>query len=394
MPLYEEKLICPLAVRFTQEHIRPVFQHGYDIEASIKAIKTRPGTGEYDVILEAPFPSIEIIRWHQPDKDRNEADAKHWFTLDNRRLYCLQRAAAALWPSVAGVAVEALYNATEGILRKDDSSTVGRSVGIGHSHKALTTRWDWREAIRTADTEADARAHKRLAEDDGKASVEKLQDTSSGSVSAFERLICFTAPEEVEAAGRGEAHGAGSDASTTTPTPRSRNDSDRSEEGTSPARARHPTERLAGTWQGDKGEHYEVCESGQGAWVCWRMDQVGSKRFTFWHDEASGVIWWGTNYMCYMDISQFTSCPDQVKWYGAQDTQMRRPRFSWQKVETSQDTNNRSRAPPSSAACKQRPPAPQQWQRKEAAGSASAAGASGRRQGAGGSRWVPVQQSQ
>ena len=39
MPIFEEKLISPLAVRFTQEHIRTTFRDGRLVDASIEEIK-------------------------------------------------------------------------------------------------------------------------------------------------------------------------------------------------------------------------------------------------------------------------------------------------------------------------------------------------------------------
>lgn len=176
MPIYEEKLISPLAIRFTQENVRPVFQDGTDLEATIKKIKPKPGSGDYDVILEAPFPCVEIIRWHQKGANGLEPDADHWFSLDNRRTLCLQRAAAALWPQRVGAVVEVLYHASrEAVKRKDDSSTSGRSVGIGHSPKMLVGRWDWREVLET-DSAMARSALDVVCADDRKSGVVELQD--------------------------------------------------------------------------------------------------------------------------------------------------------------------------------------------------------------------------
>jgi len=144
MPIFEEKLICPLAIRYTQEHIREVFRDGLVVEDTIRQIKTQPGIGDYDIILDAPFPNIEIIRWYQRDELSSEFDADHWFTLDNRRLYCLQRVAASLWPQRVAAVVELLYSAPDSAKRKDDSTTAGRIVSIGHNARMLTGCWDWR----------------------------------------------------------------------------------------------------------------------------------------------------------------------------------------------------------------------------------------------------------
>jgi len=410
MPLYEEKLISPLAVRFTQSHIRPVFQHGGDLEATIKEIKARPGIGCYDVILEAPFPAIEIIRWHQRDSSKTEPDTKHWFTLDNRRLYCLQRVAADLWPRCVGVAVEALYNATEGIQRKDDSHTVGRSVGIGHSPKALTGHWDWREAVSTAvDAEAEAAALKKLSAEDRKAAVAELEDAGSSPGTALERLCCC-GPELLGSAGAGPG-AAGSEDSTAEPTtPRSRGGGSDSSEAaagvlqssaTAPAApaaaqaaAKGLTELLAGVWHGDKGSTYEVQPSRTGSWVCWRKDELGSRRFTFWHDEENEVIWWGTNWALYMDASSLASNPQRAAWYGAEDAAMQRPRFTWsrpsseeeqpEEEEEQQQQRPGERRSASSAAAATKPRRQRRpWGGQEAAAS----------QGRGSRKWVPARAS-
>jgi len=121
MPLYEEKLICPLAVRFTQQRIRTTFKDGYDVEATIKEIATVAGVDDYDLILEAPFPCIEIIRWSANGRRAGRED--HWFTFDNRRLYCLQRLAAEHWPKRVAIAVHVLYA---------DAGRSGRSLTPGH----------------------------------------------------------------------------------------------------------------------------------------------------------------------------------------------------------------------------------------------------------------------
>uniref|UniRef100_A0A7S4S855 Uncharacterized protein n=1 Tax=Alexandrium monilatum TaxID=311494 RepID=A0A7S4S855_9DINO len=176
MPVFEQKLINPLAMRFTQEHIRTTFRDGRLLEVSFSEIKSKPGTGDYDILLEAPFPNIEIIRWHPPrhSKDRREGD--HWFTLDNRRLYCLQRAAVAHWPLRVAVVVDLLYADPGSVWRKFDSSTCGRSVTIGHSTRGpVLARWDWRSQAPTTCAGA-ATALEAIAVDDLRGEVAVLQD--------------------------------------------------------------------------------------------------------------------------------------------------------------------------------------------------------------------------
>jgi len=142
MPVFEEKLISPLAIRFTQEHIKTTFQDGREVESTVPEICVLPsGCDDYDLILQAPFPNIEILRWcHKSDKE----DSKHWYTLDNRRLYCLQKVAAAHWPKRVAAAVDILYADPGKVRRKLDSTTSGQSVTISPSVKApVLTTWDW-----------------------------------------------------------------------------------------------------------------------------------------------------------------------------------------------------------------------------------------------------------
>jgi len=145
MPIFEEKLISPLALRFTQEHIRTTFRDGRLVDQTIREIKTKPGVGDYDLVIDAPFPNIEIIRWYQKAPDGLEPDADHWFTLDNRRLYCLQRVAAMHWPKRVACHVELLYAAPHNARQKDSSETAGRVVRVGPKTKQNTHEWDWRQ---------------------------------------------------------------------------------------------------------------------------------------------------------------------------------------------------------------------------------------------------------
>jgi len=145
MPLYEEKLISPLAIRFSQQRIRETFQDGRDVEATIKEIVALPGTGDYDIILDAPFPAIEIIRW--APNGRKSGGGENWFTFDNRRLYSLQRLAAEHWPKRVGAKVEVMYADAGTIRKKLDTKTEGLSVSIGHANASAgeLTEWSWRK---------------------------------------------------------------------------------------------------------------------------------------------------------------------------------------------------------------------------------------------------------
>jgi len=165
MPLYEEKLINPLAVRFSQDRIWPDFQDGKRIEDSLTQIATVALEGApYDLVLRPPFPPMEIIRLRQ---ERREADGERlrdekgkrlygeesWFTFDNRRLYCLQRAALQMSPMVVGVVVKVLYDFPEVRCARHKFRTTsdGCSVKISLPDGQPGSLWNWHEAARAGE---------------------------------------------------------------------------------------------------------------------------------------------------------------------------------------------------------------------------------------------------
>mmetsp|Transcript_107315 Transcript_107315/g.308794 ORF Transcript_107315/g.308794 Transcript_107315/m.308794 type:complete len:488 (-) Transcript_107315:115-1578(-) len=200
MPVYEEKLISPLAVRFTQEHIKTIFRDGHIVEDTCAQIEAGPGVGDYDVVLRVPFPTIEIIRWSAPGAKESD---RHWYTLDNRRLYCLQRAAAQLWPKRVGAAVEILYADPGAVRRKYDSTTFGRSVTVSPSCKvAALFRWEWQAEVANAkfvtplkEVQDDRCAMEAAAADDKKDNVGELANvsgTEDTSLSTVARALAAT----------------------------------------------------------------------------------------------------------------------------------------------------------------------------------------------------------
>jgi len=188
MPIYEEKIISPLATRFTQQRIRETFRDGHEVEATIKQITAAPGTGDYDIILEAPFPAIEIIRW--APNGRSSGTGEHWFSFDNRRLYCLQRCAAKYWPKRVGAIVEVLYADSGTIRKKLDSQTCGQSVSIGHAFAVAgeLQEWTWRKAVQECRLQEHfaLQADAAVVADDAKTSVHEL--TGAPVLSSFEKL--------------------------------------------------------------------------------------------------------------------------------------------------------------------------------------------------------------
>jgi len=190
MPLYEEKLINPLSVRFSQDRIWPDFQDGTRIEDSLTQIGTVPYKGSaYDLVLRPPFPPMEIIRLKQErreadgervrdDKGRKLFGEESWFTFDNRRLYCLQRAALQLWPMVVAVVVKVLYDFPEVRCARHKFRTTsdGCSVKISLPDGQPGSLWNWQEAASGVRTERAGAASvlEAVQRDAGKRSKESL----------------------------------------------------------------------------------------------------------------------------------------------------------------------------------------------------------------------------
>eukprot|EP00747_Dinoflagellata_sp_TGD_P166165 gnl/TRDRNA2_/TRDRNA2_188520_c0_seq1.p1 gnl/TRDRNA2_/TRDRNA2_188520_c0~~gnl/TRDRNA2_/TRDRNA2_188520_c0_seq1.p1 ORF type:complete len:292 (+),score=40.01 gnl/TRDRNA2_/TRDRNA2_188520_c0_seq1:145-1020(+) len=177
----EVVLISPFDVHFSQTRIRGEFQDGHTLEETLKLIKGEPsrgsgkesqgdadeggddtGHGEEYTMLVVPFPPIEVTKWkcklREPDGSPKidpvtgldlYSVEERWFTFDNRRLYCLQRAAAALWP--ADVRCEVLdvpqHLAKTRELRKFDTRTFGCSVLVGRRDDPEPLNWSWRTEV-------------------------------------------------------------------------------------------------------------------------------------------------------------------------------------------------------------------------------------------------------
>lgn len=115
---------------------------------------------EFEVLWH-PFPRIEVTKWRcklrEPDGSPKLDAAglelysheERWFSFDNRRLYCLQKAAAAVWPKeVRAEVVEipgSLARTRE--LRKFDTRTFGCSVLAGRRDDPTPETWSWRVAV-------------------------------------------------------------------------------------------------------------------------------------------------------------------------------------------------------------------------------------------------------
>jgi len=161
--------LCPLELRFSQRKMRNVFADGRLIDESVdvvQAVRRPPDEAElYGAAwkLEAPFPPIDVLSWRcklrdettgRPliDEDGRERfeDEESWFTLDNRRLYCLQRAALKLLPErcTAGVVAELRKERRQREIRKFRTLDGGESILIGSRVDCVPfSRWAWREEV-------------------------------------------------------------------------------------------------------------------------------------------------------------------------------------------------------------------------------------------------------
>ncbi|OLP77556.1 hypothetical protein AK812_SmicGene42375, partial [Symbiodinium microadriaticum] len=69
MPLYEERLINPLSVRFSQDRMWEEFSDGRPVEETVWEIAANGGEDGYDLLLSPPFPSVEIVRLRQQRRE-------------------------------------------------------------------------------------------------------------------------------------------------------------------------------------------------------------------------------------------------------------------------------------------------------------------------------------
>mmetsp|Transcript_25915 Transcript_25915/g.59871 ORF Transcript_25915/g.59871 Transcript_25915/m.59871 type:complete len:568 (+) Transcript_25915:101-1804(+) len=162
----------PLDVRFSQTRIRHVFRDRKRVTDAVASISVKPCTAEETKTfgsrwrLHAPFPDMEVIRWRCKLRDEKSGEAKldpasgkemfdseeRWFTLDNRRLYCLQEAAVRLWPERCLVEVAEVRGGTHiGLpeLKKFRTFDLGRSILIGSRSDAMpNARWSWQDEVK------------------------------------------------------------------------------------------------------------------------------------------------------------------------------------------------------------------------------------------------------
>lgn len=161
--------MSPLDMRFSQRKMRHTFADGRPLTDSAEAVNVvrneDAGEGDPQWRLEAPFPAIEVVRWRCKIRDERTGRPKvdeatglemydpedHWFTLDNRRLYCLQVAAASVYPETCSVEVLQIPpGPPERMreLRKFRTLDSGRSIMIGSRVDGVPFKqWSWEAKV-------------------------------------------------------------------------------------------------------------------------------------------------------------------------------------------------------------------------------------------------------
>lgn len=168
----------PLDVLFSQNVICTKFTDGRSVDDVVKIIRALPqaeldeeagASDKEPLILEPPFPGIQAVRWAPKLRDGQgkplsdgqggfRLGAEGLFTVDNRRLYALQRAAVAQWPKRCRVPVQVITERSEVMthLKKFRTRTNGLSItisewnGVGRDNSkdfSAMRVWDWRSAI-------------------------------------------------------------------------------------------------------------------------------------------------------------------------------------------------------------------------------------------------------
>lgn len=192
-PKREDVWISPLEVFFSQNVIYPLFSDGRSVDDAVKQIEVLDvkeiDGQEAGCTLKAPFPTTEAVRWcpklrdgeGKPILDSDGEERKGTeglFTLDNRRLYALQRAAVSCYPRPCRIKVKVITDRYEVVrhLKKFRTRTNGFSISItewngtgrdnAKNFKVLRV-WDWRSAVAQLDEGAGTSSSAVEAADSG-----------------------------------------------------------------------------------------------------------------------------------------------------------------------------------------------------------------------------------
>lgn len=119
--VWEEKWVSPLAVRFSQGKIHPFFHERGPISEVLLQIHSTPDAAGKRCYIEPPFPPMRLLHL------KNFGCLA---TLDNRRLYALQRYALQEWPKVCVVKALCVEELTPTRLKAENRKFTNRTSGL------------------------------------------------------------------------------------------------------------------------------------------------------------------------------------------------------------------------------------------------------------------------
>lgn len=119
--VWEERWISPLAVRFSQGKIHPFFHERGPISEVMLQIKLKSEEGKRSKRIEPPFPPVRLLHLKEQGV---------LVTLDNRRLYALQRFALQEWPTPCLVRALCVDELTPTRLRAENRKFTNRLCGL------------------------------------------------------------------------------------------------------------------------------------------------------------------------------------------------------------------------------------------------------------------------
>eukprot|EP00397_Hematodinium_sp_SG-2012_P005163 GEMP01005181.1.p1 GENE.GEMP01005181.1~~GEMP01005181.1.p1 ORF type:complete len:706 (-),score=136.20 GEMP01005181.1:1884-4001(-) len=153
---WEEKWMSPLRIRFSQKEIHPFFHHRGSIEEVLPEIQRRtlaqePGDDRPPICeLDPPFPPIRVV---ELNNQARQVQNDLVITLDNRRLYALQRVALETWPKLTLVKVWASpwTRLSQKKLKSEwRKFSHGKDGGVAATISSRTKEWelwDWRQEL-------------------------------------------------------------------------------------------------------------------------------------------------------------------------------------------------------------------------------------------------------
>lgn len=131
--VWEERWISPLAVRFSQGKIHPFFHERGPISEVMSQMKFKTEDGKRIKRIDPPFPPIRLLHLKEQGV---------LVTLDNRRLYALQRFALQEWPTPCLVRALCVDELTPTRLRAENRKFTNRLCGLQMEVESRSNAFD------------------------------------------------------------------------------------------------------------------------------------------------------------------------------------------------------------------------------------------------------------